>query len=66
MIALLLTLIIIGVIVYLVGVIPMDAKIAQLIRVVAIIIAVFVVLQAFGIIGGAPVAIPAGRLHIPR
>jgi hypothetical protein len=64
-ISLLITLVVIGVIVYLVtSFIPMDAKIAQLIRVVAIIIAVVLVLQAFGLVsGGSLTAHP--RFHLP-
>jgi hypothetical protein len=65
-ISLLITLVVIGVIVYLVtAFIPMDAKIAQLIRVVAIIIAVVLVLQAFGLIDGGPAPATRSHFHLP-
>ena len=66
MISLLITLVLIGVITYLVtAFIPMDAKIAQLIRIVAIILAVLIVLQAFGVIGGPVMLVPTGRVRVP-
>lgn len=49
MISLLLALVLIGVVVYLVGLIPMDAAILQVIRVVAIVLAVLICLQFFGL-----------------
>jgi hypothetical protein len=42
----------------------MDAKIAQLIRVVAIIIAVVLVLQAFGLVSGGGLT-QHPRFHLP-
>jgi len=64
MITLLIALVLIGVVIWLIGRIPMDASIMQIIRVVAILIAVLLVLQAFGIIGGTPI-LPRGQLRIP-
>jgi uncharacterized membrane protein YiaA len=64
MISLLLTLILIGVVIYLVGLIPMDARIMQLIRVVGIILAVLVVLDAFGVITGV-MPVTRGHLRLP-
>ncbi len=63
MITLLIALVLIGVVVWLIGQIPMDASILQIIRVVAILIAVLLVLQCFGIIGGAPI-IPRGGFRL--
>ena len=64
MITLLIALILIGVVVWLIGQIPMDASILQIIRVVAILIAALLVLQAFGVIGGSPI-LPRTHLRIP-
>ena len=64
MIALLIALILIGVVVWLIGQIPMDPAIMNIIRVVAILVAVLLVLQAFGIIGGSPI-LPRGQLRLP-
>jgi hypothetical protein len=50
MIAIFLTLILIGVAVYLVGLIPMDARILQVIRVVAVLLAILIVANAFGLV----------------
>lgn len=50
---LLITLIVIGVITWAVtAFIPMDGNIKMLIRVVAVVIALFYILNAFGVIGG--------------
>lgn len=58
MIGLLLFLIIIGVVLYLVGQIPMDPAILLVIRVVAILLVVLYVIQAFGLVD-----VPLPRLH---
>ncbi len=47
MISLIVALVVIGLLVYLVGLIPMDATLMQIIRIVAIIVAVVLVLQFF-------------------
>lgn len=47
-ISLIIFLVVLGIIAYLVGLIPMDVTIAQVIRVVFIIIAIFAVLDAIG------------------
>lgn len=52
LVTVLLTLLIVGVVLYLVTLIPMDATIAQVIRVVVILAAILYVLQAFGLVGG--------------
>lgn len=64
MISLLLTLVLIGVIAYLVCLIPMDDGVRRVIRVVAIILAVLVALQAFGVISGGP-TLPHSHIHLP-
>lgn len=50
MISLLLVLVLVGVLLYLVGLIPMDAAILTIIRVVAILCVVLYVLAAFGVV----------------
>lgn len=62
MIVLIFTLILIGVALYAVGLIPMDARILQLIRIVAIIFAVLLVVQAFGILD---LGLSTPRGHLP-
>ena len=59
MIALLIVLVILGVGLYLVGLIPMDAKILQIVRVVVIIVAVLMVLSFF-----FPGYMPAGMRKV--
>ena len=56
MIELLITLVAIGVIVYLIGLIPMDGNIKKVIQVVAVIVAVLIVLRAFGL--NVPLRLP--------
>ncbi len=55
MISLLLVLVLAGVLLYLLTLIPMDAAIVTLIRVVVIIACVFYVIQAFGLLSSVPV-----------
>lgn len=52
MIELLVTLCVFGVLLYLITLIPMDATVKQIIRVIAILILVLYVLQAFGVVSG--------------
>ena len=54
MITILITLVILGVCLYLVELIPMDGTIKQIIRVVAVLFVVLYLLQAFGIWNGLP------------
>lgn len=59
-ISLILTLVLIGVLIWAVTTyIPMDPGIKTLIRVVGIVIALFVVLNAFGVIGGLNMRVPS-------
>lgn len=52
MIHILLTLIVVGVVLYLIQLIPMDATMAQVIRVVVILCAVLWVVQSLGLLRG--------------
>jgi hypothetical protein len=54
MIELIVALVIVGVLLYIVTLIPMDATIKKIITVVVILLVVLWILQAFGIIGGGP------------
>ncbi len=54
LVGLVVTLIVIGVALYLVQLIPMDAVFKQIIRVVVILVALLYVLSAFGFISGLP------------
>lgn len=60
LISVIVTLIIIGLLLYLIGLIPMDATIKQIIRVVVIIAVVIWLLQTFGLLG------PLGLHHTVR
>lgn len=54
MIGLLLVLVLAGVLLYLLTLIPMDAAIVTLIRVVVILACVFYVIKAFGLLASVP------------
>jgi VIT1/CCC1 family predicted Fe2+/Mn2+ transporter len=51
LISIIVTLIVIGLLLYLIGLIPMDGTIKQIIRVVVIIAVVIWLLQSFGLLG---------------
>ena len=51
MISLIITLVVVGLLLWLISLIPMDATIHTIIRVVVIICVVFYLLQAFGVLG---------------
>ena len=53
MISILLTLVVVGVVLYLLTLIPMDATIATIIRVLVILFAVIWLLRAVGLLNGA-------------
>jgi len=62
MISLIVTLVIVGVLLYLVNAyIPMDGKIKNILNVVVVICVVVWLLYAFGILGGADVPVPQIR-----
>ena len=52
MISIILTLVIVGVVLYLLTLIPMDATIATVIRVVVVLFAIIWLVQSIGLIGG--------------
>jgi len=52
LISIIVTLVVIGLLLYLVDLIPMDGTIKQIIRIIVIIAVVVWLLQAFGLIGG--------------
>jgi hypothetical protein len=52
LISVVVTLIVVGLLLYLIGLIPMDGTIKQIIRVVVIIAVVIWLLQTFGLLGG--------------
>lgn len=60
LISIIVTLIVIGLLLYLIGLIPMDATIKQIIRVVVIIAVIIWLLQSFGLLG------PIGHGHLLR
>lgn len=62
LISIIVTLIVIGLLLYLIGLIPMDGTIKQIIRVVIIIAVVIWLLQSFGLLG----AIGLGHGHMLR
>jgi type IV secretory pathway TrbL component len=62
MIELVLTLVVIGVVLWAIEQLPMDATIRKAIRVVVIVCVVFYLLRVFGVIGGG-VDIPVPRLR---
>jgi VIT1/CCC1 family predicted Fe2+/Mn2+ transporter len=49
MLSLLATLVVLGIVFYLIELIPMASPFPQIIRVVAVLIAIFIVLNAFGV-----------------
>jgi hypothetical protein len=60
LISIIVTLIVIGLLLYLIGLIPMDGTIKQIIRVVIIIAVIIWLLQSFGLLG------PIGHSHMLR
>ncbi len=52
LVSLVVTLIVVGLLLYLIGLIPMDPTIAKLIRIVVIIFAVLYVIESLGLLGG--------------
>jgi hypothetical protein len=60
LISVIVTLIVVGLLLYLIGLIPMDGTIKQIIRVVVIIAVVIWLLQTFGLLG------PLGLHHTVR
>ena len=62
LISIIVTLIVIGLLLYLIGLIPMDGTIKQIIRVVIIIAVVIWLLQSFGLLG----SIGLGHGHMLR
>ncbi|HUZ96638.1 MAG TPA: Thivi_2564 family membrane protein [Edaphobacter sp.] len=60
LISIIVTLIVIGLLLYLIGLIPMDGTIKQIIRVVIIIAVIVWLLQSFGLLG------PIGHGHLMR
>jgi hypothetical protein len=52
LISIIVTLIVVGLLLYLVGLIPMDGTIKQIIRVLVIILVVIWLLQSFGLLAG--------------
>ncbi len=60
LISIIVTLIVVGLLLYLIGLIPMDGTIKQIIRVVVIIAVILWLLQSFGLLG------PIGHGHLVR
>jgi len=60
LISIIVTLIVIGLLLYLIGLIPMDGTIKQIIRVVILIAVIIWLLQSFGLLG------PLGHGHLVR
>jgi hypothetical protein len=60
LISIIVTLIVVGLLLYLIGLIPMDGTIKQIIRVVVIIAVILWLLQSFGVLG------PIGHGHLVR
>lgn len=58
-VSILIALIVVGVALYLIGLIPMDARILMAIRAIVLLVLVLWILQAFGLFG--PVAAPRAR-----
>jgi len=54
-ISIIVTLIIVGLVLYLIDLIPMDGAIKQIIRIIVIILVILWLLRAFGLLGGGPV-----------
>lgn len=61
LISIIVTLIVIGLLLYLIGLIPMDATIKQIIRVVVIIAVIIWLLESFGLLGSV-----GGHGHLLR
>lgn len=55
LISIIVTLIIVGLLLYLIGLIPMDGAIKQIIRIIVIILVILWLLRVFGLLGGGPV-----------
>jgi hypothetical protein len=60
LISIIVTLIVVGLLLYLIGLIPMDGTIKQIIRVVVILAVIIWLLQSFGLIGSI------GHSHLVR
>ncbi|MDW5265721.1 MULTISPECIES: Thivi_2564 family membrane protein [Acidobacteriaceae] len=60
LLSIIVTLIVVGLLLYLIGLIPMDGTIKQIIRVVVIIAVIIWLLQSFGLLG------PVGHGHMLR
>jgi len=60
LISIIVTLIVVGLLLYLIGLIPMDGTIKQIIRVVVILAVIIWLLQSFGLLG------PIGHGHMLR
>jgi hypothetical protein len=60
LISIIVTLIVVGLLLYLIGLIPMDGTIKQIIRVVVIIAVIIWLLESFGLLG------PIGHGHLIR
>lgn len=60
LLSIIVTLIVIGLLLYLIGLIPMDGTIKQIIRLVVIIAVIIWLLQSFGLLG------PIGHGHVLR
>ena len=60
LISIIVTLIVVGLLLYLIGLIPMDGTIKQIIRVVVIIAVIIWLLESFGLLG------PIGHGHLMR
>lgn len=60
LISIIVTLIVVGLLLYLIGLIPMDGTIKQIIRVVVILAVIVWLLQSFGLLG------PIGHGHLLR
>lgn len=60
LISIIVTLIVVGLLLYLIGLIPMDGTIKQIIRVVVIIAVIVWLLESFGLLG------PIGHGHFMR
>jgi hypothetical protein len=62
LVSIIITLIVVGLLLYLIGMIPMDGTIKQIIRVVVLIFVIVWLLQSFGVLGSLGV----GHAHVLR